>query len=214
MDDISSWMTATFVLADTWEEIFKRLTGADFWIVLGCTAVGLLCWRWIGAGTADKPVLRLQIGAAMALALPAGVVIWINHAIFQREPVFSKDLTGILIVRIVGDDAENSLQRELVAKLNAELQKEPVGQRIEVRAGREIIDETNIGLEHAHERARTIGQRLEAKLVIWGLKGSGEGFYPRITVVNPPKNWSEKSERTQNITELRLPEELVDEPSI
>jgi hypothetical protein len=52
---------------------------------------------------------------------PSEAAIFVNHAFFQRELVFSKDRTGILVMRIVGDDALNSLQGELVAKLNVEL---------------------------------------------------------------------------------------------
>jgi tetratricopeptide (TPR) repeat protein len=71
------------------------------------------------------------------------------------------------------------------------------------------------GLAAAHERAREIGQPLNEKLVIWGRKIAEKKFYPRITVVNAPKAFSDISERTldaQRIDELRLPEELVDEP--
>jgi hypothetical protein len=56
---------------------------------------------------------------------------------------------------------------------------------------------------------------LNAKLVIWGRKIGDKKFYPRITVMNAPKAWGATSERTrgaQKIDELRLPEELVDEP--
>jgi hypothetical protein len=97
---------------------------------------------------------------------------------------------------------------------NADLQKKSVGQPIEVHEGREIIDQSN-GIDAAHARARTIGQSLNAKLVIWGRKVGDKTFNPRITVVNAPKTWTEKSERTdqpQTITDLRVPEELTDEP--
>jgi tetratricopeptide (TPR) repeat protein len=206
------------VLADFWDEIWKRildnLTGADFWIVLACIAAGLLCWLWIGTAAAEQLVLRRRIGAAMALAAFAGVAIWINHTIFQREPIFSKDHTGILVMRIEGDDAQNSLQGALVDKLNVKLQNESQGQPIEIHEGRKIIDQTG-SIELAHAQARAIGKSLNAKLVIWGRKIGDKGFNPRITLVDAPKNWVGKSERThdtENISELRIPEELVDEP--
>lgn len=105
----------------------------------------------------------------------------VNHAVFQREPVFTKNLTGILVMRIVGDDMLNSLQGELVDKLNVELQKDPAGRQIEVHAGRKTVDESS-GLHAAHEFARAIGRPLNAKLVIWGQKFGDKKFYPRITV--------------------------------
>ena len=160
-------------------------------------------------------MLRRQISVVLLIAVLAGASILVNHFVFQRERGFSKNLTGILVARIVGDDgALNSLQGDLVEKLNAELQKEATGQQIEVHTTREMVNENN-GLKVAHERARAIGQRLNAKIVIWGRKIGENKFYPRITVMAPLEDWSAARERTheeQSISELHLPEELVDEP--
>jgi MOSC domain-containing protein YiiM len=49
-------------------------------------------------------VLRRRIGSAIILVLLAGVAIWVTHAIFQREPLFSKDHTGILVMRMEGEN--------------------------------------------------------------------------------------------------------------
>jgi len=97
---------------------------------------------------------------------------------------------------------------------NVKLQDEAPGQQIEVHAGRERLDESN-GLPAAHEHARIIGQRLNAKLVIWGRKISEKKFYSQITVVAAPRNWSAATERThdaQIIKDLQLPPEVVGEP--
>jgi tetratricopeptide (TPR) repeat protein len=201
------------------DEIFRRildkLTGADFWIAMIFLAAGYLSWRWIGATATDKKkVLGRQIGTALLLALVAGGAISVNHFFFLRERGFSKDLTGVLVTRILGDDADDSLQRDLVGKLNAELQKQETGQQIEVHRSSKIVDE-NSGLKIAHDRARAIGQRLKAKIVIWGGKIGENKFYPRITVMAAPQEWSAARERThdeQRIIELHLPQELVDEP--
>ena len=155
-----------------------------------------------------------QVGTALLLALVAGGAIWVNHFFFLRERGFSKDVTGVLVTHIVGDDALDSLQGALVGKLNAELQKEDTGQQIEVHASSEILNE-NAGLKVAHERARAIGKRLNAKLVIWGRKSARNNFTSRITVLAVPILWSGVRERThdeQTITELHLPKEVVDEP--
>ena len=200
------------------EEIFKRvldtLKGADFWIALGFLAAGFICWRLIGAAKREKKVLRRQIGAALLFAVFAGGAIWAHHFFFLREPVFSKNVTGIVVMRIIGDDAAGSLQGDLVAKLNADLQTEAPDQQIQVHRSAETVDESK-GLADAHERARIIGQRLNAKLVIWGRKIGEKKFYPRITVVAAPESWAAESKRThdvQSIAELHLPEELTDEP--
>jgi len=205
--------------AKTMDEIFKRildkLKGGNFWIALGFLAAGYVCWRLIGTTeTQEKTVLLHQISAALILALLAAGAMWMNHFFFNREPVFTKNLTGILVMRIVGDDARDSLQGDLIENLNAELEKEAPGQRIEVHAGSQTLDSKK-GLAAAHEHARAIGKRLNARLVIWGRKIGDNKFHPRITVMGPPKDWSAKSERTpgvQDITELHLPEEIVDEP--
>lgn len=148
-----------------------------------------------------------------ALAL-AALLLLLSHSC-SHEPVFSKNVTGVLVMRIMGDDGLDSLQGDLVEKLNVELEKEPTGQRIEVHASSKTVSEKD-GLKVAHDRARVIGQRLNAKIVIWGRKIGDKKFYPRLTViVSPIKNWSAQRERTHdvvNITELQLPEELVDEP--
>ena len=201
------------------DEIFKRildkLAGADLWIALGFLAAGYVCWLWLGTTAIDKKkVLRRQIGMALLVVILAGVVVFVNHLFFLRERGFRKNVTGVLVTRIVGDDPLNSLQGALVEKLNSELQKEETGQQIEVHASSEIPNE-NDGLKVAHERARAIGERLNATIVIWGRKIGEKQFYPRITVIAAPKGWRAVRERThdeQSITELHLPKELVDEP--
>jgi hypothetical protein len=84
-------------------------------------------------------VLRRRISAAIILVLLAGVAIWVTHAIFQREPLFSKDHTGILVMRMEGDDAFNSLQGDLVDNLDVELQNDPTGKKIEVHGVRSFM---------------------------------------------------------------------------
>src|SRR5947199_2807983 len=168
----------------------------------------------IGTTTTDKKkMLRRQLGSGLLIAALAGAVILMNHFFFLQEQGFSKNLTGVLVTRLVGDDPLNSLQGALVEKLNAELQKEETGQQIEVHASSDILNE-NDGLKAAHERAWAIGERLNATIVIWGRKIGEKQFYPRITVMAAPKGWRAVRERThdKSIAELHLPKELVDEP--
>ena len=198
------------------EEIFKRildkLKGLDFWIALFFLIVGIVSWEVIGATKAeDKEILNRRLGVAVTLAVGAVSIIAIRR-FFNRQRRFPKKLTGILVMRIAGDDGNDSLQRELIANLNAKLQEESTDRQIEVHASRETIDE-NRGRATAHSRARRIGQRRKAALVIWGQKIGDKKFFPRITVIT--KEWTPMSERThdvQSITELRLPDTLVDEP--
>jgi tetratricopeptide (TPR) repeat protein len=198
------------------EEIFKRvldkLRGADFWIALFFIAAGIVSWKVIGTTKAEeKYVLYRRLGVAVTLSIAAISIIAVRR-FFNRERPFSQNLTGILVMRIAGDDANDSLQKELIANLNAELQKESTGRQVEVHASRKMLDESR-GRAAAHRRARHIGQRRKAALVIWGQKIGDKKFFPRITVIT--KKWIPMSERThhvQSITEVGLPEILVDEP--
>jgi tetratricopeptide (TPR) repeat protein len=201
------------------EELVKRISdkldGADFWIAACFVVAGVICWRLIGkTKKQEKKLLLRQIVSAIVLLILAVGFIWLNHRFCILEPIFSKNVTGILVTRMVGDDALNSLRGDLVGKLNAELQREAANQQIEVHAGTETPDESE-GLVAAHNRARAIGQCLNANLVIWGRRIGEKKFYPRITVMAGPNDWIAAHERTrkeQNITELSLPQELVDEP--
>jgi tetratricopeptide (TPR) repeat protein len=198
------------------EEILKRILdkvkGLDFWIALFFLVAGIVSWEVIGTTKAEeKKVLNVRLSVVVVLAITAASIIAVRR-FFNRERPFSKNLRGILVMRIAGDDANDSLQRELIANLNAELQKESTGRQIEIHASRETLDESR-GHAAAHSRARRIGQRRKAALVIWGQKIGDKKFFPRITVIT--KEWTPMSERThdvQSITELRLPDILVDEP--
>src|SRR6266516_4214009 len=117
------------------EEIFKRilgkLKGLDFWIALFFVVAEIVSWEVIGATKAeDKEVLNRRLGVAVTLAVVAVSVIAVRR-FFNRERRFSKKLRGILVMRIAGDDEKDSLQRELIANLNEELQKEcmPMSER-------------------------------------------------------------------------------------
>src|SRR5438094_6707211 len=98
----------------------------------------------IGTTTTDKKkMLRRQLGSGLLIAALAGAVILVNHSFFLREQGFSKNLTGVLVTRIVGDDPLNSLQGALVEKLNAELQKKRRGSRLKcMRAARSSMRTT------------------------------------------------------------------------
>src|SRR5438046_1782732 len=129
------------------EEIVKRildkLVGADFWIAVVFLAAVFIFWRLIGTKTREKKVLHRQIGGALVLVVLAVGAIWVNHFFFLRDPAFSKNVIGILVMRVVGDETLDSLQADLVENLNRELREEAVGQQIEVHAGRDRLDNSS-----------------------------------------------------------------------
>jgi len=57
----------------------------------------------IGTTTTDKKkMLRRQLGSGLLIAALAGAVILMNHFFFLQEQGFSKNLTGVLVTRLVG----------------------------------------------------------------------------------------------------------------
>ena len=117
-------------MQDILKRILEKLTGAEFWIALCFIAAGIICWEWIGTtGSKERTVLYQQIIVALTLTVGAVAAIAIHR--FIRRPVFQKNVTGILVMRIVGDDT-NSLQRDLMGNLNAKLRNEEVGEHIDV----------------------------------------------------------------------------------
>ena len=101
----------------------------------------------------------------------------------------------------------------VLVRIDTELSKEPTTQRIEVRANAKIINEGR-GWVQAHGKARKIGRKAGAVLVIWGNRVVDKtGFHPRITAVTDriPPLLGERPLAVQNIDELSLPDELVDQ---
>ncbi len=132
----------------------------------------------------------------------------------SRVPAFPEGVAGILVLRIQGDDEQNSLQRDLVSTLNTELNKEAPGQKIEVHAHNDSVTEV-MGLSQAHAKARVIGKACQALLVIWGNRVGEKKFHPRLTVVEDQPRKAMAGERAlevQSLTELSLPAELVNQP--
>ena len=46
---------------DIFKLILDALQGAGFWIALLFLAAGYVCWRWIGTGQEEQPVLRRRM---------------------------------------------------------------------------------------------------------------------------------------------------------
>jgi hypothetical protein len=107
-----------------------------------------------------------------------------------------------------------SLQRRLVGSLHSQLAKDESGQRMVVLGADDSVDE-NQGLQEAHKRARAIGARRKAVLIIWGSRAGESRFFPRITIVPQTNEISLSGEQTlmvQDIHELSMPDEDVAQP--
>lgn len=200
---------------DLIRRILEKLGGVDFWIAILAIAVSLAGWYYIGTeGMLPQETAKDQIIFVTMIALLAVSGIAIHHLFFVPRVRFSKKATGILALRIEGDDAQNTLQHELVSTLNEEIRKEAPQAKIEVRASKQVVTE-EMGLQKGHEKVRKIGKKSRAMLVIWGTRVGEKKFHPRLTVVEDQARSTIGGEHTllaQDITELKLPVELVGQP--
>lgn len=155
-----------------------------------------------------KRNLRFGITILFLLGIGVGILYW------NKSQRFQKNVAGILVLKINGDDRSHSLQRQLIASLNAQLASEAFGGAIEVRAAGEVVDE-GAGLSAAHRAARRIGKKQGALLVIWGDKISESQLFPRITIVKEDRNLGPSGDRTlaaQDLRDVTLPSLAIREP--
>lgn len=192
----------------------QKLTGFDLWFALILIGIGSAGWYYFGqTKKVEQKTARRQIGFAVLIFLVGIAGIGANHLFFDSDFTFPKDVAGIWVLRIEGDDENNSLQRLLVSSLNNSIRKEVTGQKIEIRAHNEAVSEA-MGLAQAHTKAREIGKAGKAILVIWGNRVGDKTFFPRLTVVER-KQSSTSGQWTlaaQDISELALPTAQVDRP--
>lgn len=193
--------------------VLRWFDGLDLLIATIFLAGGWLVWQWKFANKRNRKRLERSFefwGLVSGLAI---IVILFPHLISRVNNTFAYDQTGVLILRIVGD-RDNSLQRDLVSSLNAQLKKLHLANNIVIRASDEQLDDTQLGLPTAQETARALGARRNAQIVIWGNRTGERKFWPRLTVVNESVGsmFSGDVLDVQEIDNMKLPEELVSEP--
>lgn len=189
-------------------------------VVIAFLGVGFLTvagWAWTSERSRfrhksgrQRKIAAGQVVFFAAVIIFAGVVTWYVIRPFK----FKRDVAGILVLRINGDDDANSLQREWAASLNAELAKDEAEKDVQVVRSEDYVDESR-GISDAHRTARSIGRRRNAFLVVWGEKTSSNHFFPRITVVREQHDVQLAGERTleiQTINEINLPHAMVGQP--
>jgi tetratricopeptide (TPR) repeat protein len=185
--------------------------------VIASIAVLLMagCAVWVLATGEERNKYKTLILPCSIIA-GCAVVAMILHYLWSKHRAksthsFNEAETGVLVLGIVGD-GNNSLQRDLVSSLNDKLN---TANNISVRAYDEQLDDTKMGLSVAHQKARGIGQKLNAQIVVWGNRVGDNKFWPRITIVKPVPVSSLPGERqldVQEIDQMQLPESLVNEP--
>ncbi len=181
----------------------------------GLISVSLaLIWAWGNHvfRLSESPT-SIQTLSAFAISLLTLSAISLHTLFYARQPVFPQGVVGILVLRFKGDE-DRSLQRRLVETLNSRMGAEPKGSRIEIHSGRDTVAEDK-GIVRSHERARDIGERLNASIVIWGDKTDERRLFPRVTVVNRDQALGGVANDTldvQDISDIGLPTEVVERP--
>jgi hypothetical protein len=199
-------------LKDLLSLIFKGVN-----LVIASIAVLLMaaCVTWVLATGEERNKYLTLILPCVIIAGCAGVAMIFNYLVSKHRAKsarsFAEGETGVLVLGIVGD-GNNSLQRDLVSSLNDKLKTVT---NISVRAYDEQLDDTKLGVSAAHQKARGIGQQLNAKIVVWGNRVGEKKFWPRITIVKTSAVSPLLGERqlgVQEIDQMQLPESLVNEP--
>lgn len=197
------------------DKVLAQLSGFDFWFAMILSIIGLAGCYYLGETIPEKSKkVKSQFSLIGALVLIGLLEITIHSFFFSPPSTFSKDVAGILVLQIEGDDAKNSLQRDLVRTLNTELSEETAGLNITVRAENKMVAE-DMGLAPAHQQARQLGKKSQAQLVIWGTQVGEQKFHPRITIVNDQPRTLTFGERTlsaQSLGEVNLSPESVSHP--
>jgi len=189
--------------------LLERFSGAEYVFSIVLLLAATWAFRYLGG---------LKPNRKQLLALGAAAVLWLigigGHRLWEFYAArFPKDVAGILVPRIKGDDRGNSLQQRLVSTLDAALASEAPEVRMQVHACDKAVVE-DVGLTKAHESARKVGRKYRAMLVLWGNGDAAGRFFPRLTVVDerPPT----EQERTYGVLDIRnieLPSMLVSEPA-
>ena len=197
------------------DKILGQLSGFDLWFAIILLIIGLAGCYYLGETMQDgKRKVKLQFALIGALVLIGVLEIAVHAFLFSPAAVFSNETAGILVLRIEGDDAKNSLQRDLVRTLNTELSEEAPGFKIIVRSENSMVSE-DMGLALAHQEARQLGKKSRAQLMIWGTQVGEQKFHPRLTIVEDQPRTLTFGERTlsaQNLGEVNLSPELVSHP--
>jgi uncharacterized membrane protein YuzA (DUF378 family) len=109
-------------------KLLAELTGFDFWFAAILFVIGLAGWYYFGqAKKTERETAKHQLWFAGLMVLVGIAGIGAHHLFFESDYTFSEDVAGILVLRIEGDDENNSLQRLLVSSLNNSIRKEAAG---------------------------------------------------------------------------------------
>ncbi len=185
--------------------VLGLLSGFYFVSALVGILVGRALWYFLGVRIKDEQ-RRLN---CRFTSVGVVIVLWLLgsgiYSVATAPDYEFADVTGILILRIEGDDA---LQDRLVSEFNNQLSRDSLEVEIEVLRHQAIVSEGELGLPGAHEQARHIGAETGAHVVIWGRVGKERAYYPRFTLVQSVPSLAKEGAYTlaaQDISKITLP---------
>jgi len=197
-------------------EFFSNKLPIFYLIVAGLSFyIAKLFWNYLSKKEEEKKTWKRKVLYIIPVFCVAGLICLIYY--FLTSPTFSfpENVTGILVLRIEGDDENNSLQHDWISTLNTKLSEDKLMSNIEVHAYNKKVNE-DFGLMKAHQKAREFGEKTKALMVLWGIRIGEKKIHPRITIVDNKKFdlflTGEQAMIAQIIGETNLPPELIDKP--
>jgi hypothetical protein len=169
-----------------------------------------LLYYWKADSRREKIRARYRILSISGLAFACLFAWLIRTQIVFPYQKFPDDQTGIIVLKLIGDDDKNTTRRHLIASLNENLKSK----NIIIKAVDRIVDEENFGKTTAHAKARRLGKKYHATLALWGnLKGDNI-FHPRLTAIkeHPASVNPDSTLRVMDISDMQLPAEIAVQP--
>jgi amino acid permease len=75
--------------------------------------IGAYSW-WIFAKKTERKKAKTLVWPCIIVVLLAGIAMFVNDWLKKSAETFPNGTTGVLVLRIVGDDGSRSFQRDLV----------------------------------------------------------------------------------------------------
>lgn len=170
------------------------------------------CWPWFNKQKKWQKICIIIAIVLLAIGYYWGPILIEEYKNYVSP--FKNHQVGVLILKLSGDTINNTFQRNLVCSLNSSLSEKYKHSNILIKAYDEGIDESK-GIRTAHNKARKIGRKFRASIVLWGSIIEQSKFHPRITIVSDLQCAEIAKHRTlpsMMCNDFSMPDELINTP--